>query len=702
MNIVLGNRRGRRIASSSKFGERVAGVDGHRREALVGEPPDRRISGGSLTLDPGHPKPDHPNLELLIADYRPVGRKWGLFALLTLPWALLGGCSGCGDSSTPRPPDASGQTSISSQTPGGLLEIAIGNLDRQEEFPSGEMLQQILDQLNQWVRAQRAPDDWKLDPLLATLPAPMADMPAVRNLGQLQFLRSDALALQEAVWLRNVSRWARGDELDEVGRAGGLFDWTVRNIQLEVISGGESGERLGQLPWETLLLGRGTAMERAWVFILLARQQGLDAALLALSDPNDPAGGPSRPWAVGVLSGGNVYVFDPALGLPLPGPGGIRLDDTGRLEVRPATLAQLAADDSLLRRLDLDRDRPYPLRSSDLGRVVALVEASPAYLARRMQLVQSRLSGQQKIVLSASATAQAERWKAAPRISAAQLWVFPYRVLLEYQDPTQEQTQQRMTALLPFYVNYAAPAWEAEPSVPAGRKKEADDPDYQSFTPRRTSSQKEAKEAPLRKARILHLKGQLAGPQGATGYYQEARPSDEQLANMATYYYELALKDVQKLPQEQRPTEQQLKQGTAERARVDEVLLRRAKQDASYWLGLMNFDLGLIELQRKDHETAVGHFRVAIDYLLTRTLEASADGPWTHGAHYNLARSYEATRQYAEAIARYASDPTSPTYFGNLLRARWLNELRPATKEEPPVTKQTTLRSMTQMRSAQP
>jgi hypothetical protein len=33
--------------------------------ALVGEPPDLRLSGGSLTLDPGHPKPDHPNLELL-------------------------------------------------------------------------------------------------------------------------------------------------------------------------------------------------------------------------------------------------------------------------------------------------------------------------------------------------------------------------------------------------------------------------------------------------------------------------------------------------------------------------------------------------------------------------------------------------------------------------------------------------------------
>jgi FAD/FMN-containing dehydrogenase len=47
--------------TSSKPGEQVAGerVAGVERS----EPPDRRTSGGSLTLDPGHPKPDHPSFE---------------------------------------------------------------------------------------------------------------------------------------------------------------------------------------------------------------------------------------------------------------------------------------------------------------------------------------------------------------------------------------------------------------------------------------------------------------------------------------------------------------------------------------------------------------------------------------------------------------------------------------------------------------
>jgi len=64
---------------SSRFWGRVAGVDGHRREALVGEPPGPRISGGSLALDPGHPKSLHPNLELLSDDLIRLQREVLLF-----------------------------------------------------------------------------------------------------------------------------------------------------------------------------------------------------------------------------------------------------------------------------------------------------------------------------------------------------------------------------------------------------------------------------------------------------------------------------------------------------------------------------------------------------------------------------------------------------------------------------------------------
>jgi hypothetical protein len=58
------------LLSSSKFGERVAGVE-------RSEPPDPRLSGGSLALDPGRPKSDQPNLELLSLFLRRRGTLWG-------------------------------------------------------------------------------------------------------------------------------------------------------------------------------------------------------------------------------------------------------------------------------------------------------------------------------------------------------------------------------------------------------------------------------------------------------------------------------------------------------------------------------------------------------------------------------------------------------------------------------------------------
>ncbi len=83
-----------------------------------------------------------------------------------------------------------------------------------------------------------------------------------------------------------------------------------------------------QKPGETLLLGIGTPTDRAWIFILLCRQVGLDAALLAIPDPENRE--ILRPKWVGVLSDGEVYLFEPTLGIPLPGPDGWKLDAVGK------------------------------------------------------------------------------------------------------------------------------------------------------------------------------------------------------------------------------------------------------------------------------------------------------------------------------------------------------------------------------------
>lgn len=293
------------------------------------------------------------------------------------------------------------------------------------------------------------------------------------------------------------------------------------------------------MPWETLLFGRGTAMERAWVFILLCRQQRLDAVLLALGDPTD-AGKPDgksalpgeeslreeslRPWAVAVLSEGALYLFDPVLGLPIPAPDGVKLDAAGQLDIEPATLAQVVADEALLRQLDAGPAHPYPVKSSDLKRIVALVEASPSYLALRMKLVEARLDPQQNMVLSTAPTRLAAGdLKARPQVAETRLWTLPLETIRRRLQLSPRRIAQRLRAQLPFFVAHGLPQGKGGYSQPLLKEV---DPFY---LPLKASARKGVIEAPLHMGRMLYLKGKFADRHGAIEYFVEARQSDKQL-----------------------------------------------------------------------------------------------------------------------------------------------------------------------------
>lgn len=563
---------------------------------------------------------------------------------LTLPLAV--GCGGCRDSDTASTGNEHDNQVISSQYREELLTYAIDNLGQLNEFgssrvmpqisarlqelsnpenqdksfdplltawPESEMLQQIVDRLNQWIQAQQPPAGWSLDPMVGSLPKPMADLPQVKNLAEMEFSRFDGYTLREDVWLRNTSNWARGDKIDELQRAGNLFDWTVRNIQIEADSPG----RIPLFPWETLLFGRGTATERAWVFILLLRQANIDAALLAVdvkgaegeeekgenekkntegSLPELPPGDETadeqiRPWCVGVLIDKNVYLFDPLLGLPIPAPDGVAMEKSGRLTIRPATLTEVRTDKKLLERMNVNESRVYGVQSSDLDRLTVLLEASPQYLACRMSSLESRLSSNQRMVLSTSPSAAARRWSESAGLADARLWLHPYQTLLRRSNLNRQQVFVRLASMVQFYI------------IPS---------------------------APLFHGRTLYLEGKFVGDDGAMKYYQAARPSHDELRASS-------IEDSHK------------------------ILLLRGKQDATYWCGLIVF-------QRGDYDAA-------IDYFMKRTLEAYPNGPWTRGSQYNLARAYEVSGKTDRAILLYGLDTTSPGYQGDLLRAKWLREL---------------------------
>jgi hypothetical protein len=89
------------------------------------------------------------------------------------------------------------------------------------------------------------------------------------------------------------------------------------------------------------------------------------------------------------------------------------------------------------------------------------------------------------------------------------------------------------------------------------------------------------------------------------------------------------------------------------------IRLVRFKQNASFWLGLVQY------------ETA--NYESAVYWLKDRTLEASDGGPWTSGARYNLARTYDRQGSFEQARQLLLLDD-SPQKHGNLLRARYLRQ----------------------------
>lgn len=625
-----------------------------------------------------------------LLDWRKARCRVGLAVCLTLTLTLLT-LAGCTDSSSEQKLEYYGDEEVGQEWREQLFRSAIDNLNRLETvnpsatrdqiferlsglrqggttaagaqadpaakstllaaWPESAMLVQILNWLNQWMQSLEPGGDWKPDDMVATLPEPLREMPQMKDLDRLSFTAYDSYALRETVWLRDLSNWVRGESSDDLARAKRLFDWTVRNIRLErEQNAGRAGvpPRVPLLPWETLMFGQGTGLERAWLFMLLARQQGIDAVLLALpaqatasgdTDSSDaPPSGPLQPWAIGVLVDGELYIFDPALGMPIPAPDGIGLGEEGQLEIQPATLSQIAADDGLLRQLDIGPEQKYPLKSEALQNVVALIEASPIYLARRMELVQSRLIGQQRMVLSVDATALAERLKVVPHVVDAQLWSHPLQTIDLRSRLSDAQLAVRLAAWMPLYATT---------------------------------------EAPLRTGRVLHLKGQFEGQEGAVRCYLEARPSDQSMQEAAADQAKAYLDAIsESLPESARKErEPEVRQQAVAMAQADWITWSRAKQDATCWLGLIAYERG--------------NYATAIDYFLNRLLMASSkenslENPWTHLAWYNLGRAYELVGQPDEAVRAYMANKGALNYHGSLLRARWLKTLQIAATEEPP------------------
>ncbi len=275
---------------------------------------------------------------------------------------------------------------------------------------------------------------------------------AIKSILRREFIqREDGRHIEDTLLYHDVAVRVAG-EGDDLTRATRLFDWVVRHAML-VPAGSLAPPGIAQAqarPYDVMLRGMGTEdgagwSERGWLFMVLCRQVGIDAGLVTFMPPRKMPGPmvasrpggrasfgwvmlgaapPSRepkPWAVAILSEGKPYLFDLAIGLPIPSPDGKGV----------ATLEEAITNPRVLAQLDIP-GKEYEPTQPDLARgsFRILLETSLGTLAPRMKLFQDRLSGKNKMVLYRDPLAQAQAFKdvMGNRCSAVGFWALPLSV----------------------------------------------------------------------------------------------------------------------------------------------------------------------------------------------------------------------------------------------------------------------------------
>jgi tetratricopeptide (TPR) repeat protein len=539
------------------------------------------------------------------------------------------------------------------------LALALAALKRYHEGGASDSSRQLLYELNRWLTSQPLDDTWKRDPQLDRLPRRFREMPELASLDSQVFTRDDSEYLQEAYLLRAIAQWVSRDATERwieakraevadpaladpamdspeyrLEMARSVFDWTVRHIQLDELlpapqaakgavagPGNEApadvvpppaqaipGPGYRYYPHQILMFGRGDAWQRARVFILIARQLNLDAVMIAVDDRGP--GSRASPWCPAVLIDDKLYLFDTALGLPIPG------EEQGSI----ATLAEVRANPNLLRRLDLEEENlTYPVTESQLKSVAALVDATGEALSRRMKMLEERLTGEDSMMLAVSPAEIARRIRACPGLEKidVRLWSLPLETRMY------REAMERLSR---------------------------GDPEIE----RRLVQEKMAFFPVVESARHLHFLGRIESQdeqEGAISLYMQSRKAEELIDEIQTSEDARQRIGLPPLPSNVKPEQRQMFLA------LQAAQYRLNKQHASYWIGLAQYDLG-------EYETA-------IHWLKDRTLDAFPNGVWTAGARYNLGRTYEALGRIEDARRVYYQSESHQRH-GNLLRAKLL------------------------------
>jgi hypothetical protein len=187
----------------------------------------------------------------------------------------------------------------------------------------------------------------------------------------------------------------------DLGRIVELFEFVTRNIALLP----EAEQPIPLTPFEIILFGQGTSEDRAWIFANLLRQLRIDAVILRPqrmptdSEAEHTEHNVDAPlqshWLVGTLLDEEVYLFDMRLGLPIPS----RHDDGDSVMVRtPASLSEILQSDEGFRKLDIDSENFYPLKSNDFINLHVDFIGNGGFWFPKMKMLQMSMTGESVLI----------------------------------------------------------------------------------------------------------------------------------------------------------------------------------------------------------------------------------------------------------------------------------------------------------------
>ncbi len=332
-----------------------------------------------------------------------------------------------------------------------ILEGSIILIQRAALQPGGDNFGEAVKKLNQYFEGTK-PTEYQLSSAAREYLATLLPPSLLARLEDSNWSLRDARHIEDCMMYYTIaSRVAgTGEDLEKVRR---VFDWVVRQIQL-VPAGSMRTADLPHVyarPYDILLRGMATEAEgfwaeRAWLFMALCRQLGIDTGLVTYSRSNtlkptatkygadseaDSAliglrSGPKPPvvWICAALIDDKAYLFDARLGLEVPGP-----DGTG-----VATLEQALADPAILERMNLPGLLPYGTsRASLLGsptKIGILIDSSQGYFSPKMRLLERDLSGKDRSILFRDASEQRDHFVRVlgDRSGGVSLWAMPLEV----------------------------------------------------------------------------------------------------------------------------------------------------------------------------------------------------------------------------------------------------------------------------------